>query len=70
MGKWEYICGLIIREIIMMDNKDKLLFELKTIISHLDEYKNALENGDEERLKALLEDGNQIKLRIDKRVKK
>lgn len=55
---------------LMMDNKDKLLFELKTIISHLDEYKNALENGDEERLKALLEDGNQIKLRIDKRVKK
>lgn len=27
MGKWEYICGLISREIIMMDNKDNIMSE-------------------------------------------
>lgn len=55
---------------LMIDNRDDLLFELDTLIKNLTDYKNALENKDEERLKDLLEEGNLIKLNIDKRGKK
>lgn len=55
---------------LMIDNKDKLLYELSTLISHLKEYEDALQQGDEEKLRLLLEDGNVIKLTIDKRGKK
>lgn len=55
---------------LMIDNRDDLLFELNTLIENLTEYKIALEESDEESLRTLLEEGNRIKLTIDKRGKK
>ncbi len=50
---------------LFMENRDNLVFEIDTIISSLQEYKTALENGDDETLKALLKDGSDRKERID-----
>ncbi len=55
---------------LMMDNRDKLSFELKTLISNLKKYSDALDSGDEEELKRLLAEGNERKLTIDARKKK
>lgn len=50
---------------LMTKNCDKLLPELTELISSLTEYKNALENKNQEDLRRLLSDGNQRKLKID-----
>lgn len=50
---------------LMTDNRDKLSSELSELISHLSEYLHALEQGDEEQLYELLEEGNRRKLQID-----
>ena len=42
-------------------NRDPLLFEVKNLIGHLQQYEQALEQGDRERLIALLADGSRIK---------
>jgi prephenate dehydrogenase len=42
---------------LFMFNKSPLIFELETIIEHLVEYKNAIENDDKEALTKLLKDG-------------
>ena len=47
-------------ELFMM-NKESLCTEIQTIITHLEEYKSAMENGDRERLKSLLKDGRELK---------
>ena len=52
---------------LMIDNKDKLTDELKTLIDNLNRYLTALQNGDEEGLKELLAEGNARKNAIDKR---
>ena len=54
---------------LMTDNKDKLSAELKVLIAHLQEYEDALEAGDEKKLKDLLAEGNALKLTIDARRK-
>lgn len=56
---------------LMIDNRDKLLGELKEFQSNLDKYREALENGDENALFDLLEEGNRMKVQIDskKRIK-
>lgn len=52
---------------LMMDNKDKLTEELSLLIDNLSKYLVALQNGDEDTLRALLDEGNQLKILIDKR---
>lgn len=42
-------------------NKDPLCFEIDYIIARLTEYRNAMQNNDAERLKALLRDGRILK---------
>ena len=51
---------------LMQDNRDYLTKELKILIGNLTEYEKALENGDEKKLKELLEEGNKLKIEIDK----
>jgi len=48
------------------DNADFLVEELESFILHLNEYKQALANKDVEKMKELLEDGNQKKLLSEK----
>lgn len=52
---------------LMIDNKDKLTEELSLLIDNLSKYLVALQNGDEDTLRALLDEGNQLKILIDKR---
>lgn len=52
---------------LMIDNKDKLTEELGLLIDNLGKYLVALQNGDEDTLRALLDEGNQLKILIDKR---
>lgn len=46
---------------LFMMNKNPLLFEIDTIIQHLTEYRNAIADGNGNRLKELLRDGRIIK---------
>lgn len=46
---------------LFMANRKPLLNEIDEIIKHLTNYKNAIENSDEEKLFKLLYDGNKIK---------
>ncbi len=55
---------------IMIDNKDLLSKELKLLINNLKKYSDALDSGDETKLRALLAEGNELKLAIDTRKKK
>lgn len=50
---------------LFLDNKDSLLFEIKTIIGHLTEYQNAIEMENAETLKQLLKEGSARKKWID-----
>jgi prephenate dehydrogenase len=51
---------------LTIDNADFLVDELNSFITHLSEYKNALENNDFELMKELLADGNEKKINSDK----
>ena len=51
---------------LTVDNKDFLVAEIDNIIDSLNEYKNALKAGDVNKMKELLEDGNQKKLASEK----
>lgn len=50
---------------LFLENRENLINEIDTIIKNLKEYSNALKNGDEATLKALLKDGRECKERID-----
>ncbi len=50
---------------LFFENSEPLLFELNSIIGSLEEYKIALENGDREKMEALLRDGRIAKEEID-----
>lgn len=50
---------------LFMENRDNLLFEIDTLIASLQEYKEALERQDADKLRALLKDGSDRKERID-----
>ncbi len=50
---------------LFFDNKEPLLFELECIITALDEYCDALKNGDKEKMRNLLRDGRLAKEQID-----
>lgn len=46
---------------LFLFNKDNLLSEIKSIVKNLKDFEEALENGDSERLFALLQEGSEIK---------
>ena len=50
---------------LFLQNKEPLLSELDTIISSLSDYRDALKNGDGERLSTLLRDGRIAKEQAD-----
>ena len=50
---------------LFLENRDNLLNEINTIIDSLAEYRDALESGDGDTLRALLRDGSERKERID-----
>ena len=50
---------------LFMENKEPLLFELDTIIRSLSEYRDAIAEGDNDRLRSLLRDGREAKEKID-----
>lgn len=51
---------------LTLDNADFLVEEIDNIISNLEDYKLALQQGDKEKMKQLLEEGNQKKLSCEK----
>ena len=50
---------------LFLDNGDNLVGELECLIRDLEEYRDAIRDGDEVRLKALLRDGRERKEEID-----
>ena len=50
---------------LFLENRDNLLFELDTLLGNLALYRNALEAGDIEALRQLLDEGRQIKEEVD-----
>ena len=50
---------------LTMDNADHLTVELDKFIKHLQEYRDALSNGDKDQLKQLLDEGNRIKIEVE-----
>lgn len=50
---------------LFLDNRGPLCAELRTLLTHLQEYLQALETGDASRLRALLKDGRERKTAIE-----
>lgn len=50
---------------LFLDNKEPLLFEIDSIIASLSEYRDAINDGDKEKLKSLLRDGRIAKESVD-----
>lgn len=50
---------------LFLENRDYLKFELDTLIRELQKYQAAIEDGDEARLVALLEEGKRRKEEVD-----
>ena len=50
---------------LFIENKENLIFELDFIISELQRYSDAIKNDDADRLKRLLREGKEMKLRAD-----
>ena len=51
---------------LMSDNGDNLVKEIDYLIKHLEEYKSAIKDKDQEKLYKLLEDGNTRKIEFEK----
>ncbi len=50
---------------LFLENRDNLLYELDVLIDHLTQYRNAMADGDSERLCRLLGEGRRIKEEVD-----
>ncbi len=50
---------------LFLENRDNLINEIDAIVNNLVQYRNAMENGDRERLTELLRDGRILKEQID-----
>ena len=50
---------------LFLDNRENLLKEINVLIDNLVDYRNAIENKDEETLRALLEEGKRRKEEVD-----
>ena len=55
---------------LFMANKEYLLEAIEDLEKHVAEYKNAIQSGDEEKLKALLQEGSEMKEVADKKARK
>jgi len=51
---------------LFMENREHLLHELDLFIASLEEYREALQMGDSDKMKALLYDGKRLKENVDK----
>lgn len=51
---------------LMIENRDNLVWQIDDLIKNLQEYKTAIDNGDEEGLKLLLQQGNDLKESAEK----
>ena len=51
---------------LMSDNADNLIPEIRGIAARLNEYADSLENADKECLYRLLDEGNRMKLSVEK----
>ena len=52
---------------LMLENSDFMLEELDVLIGNLSQYRNAIEHGDFDHLRSLLDDGRRIKEEVDGR---
>ena len=52
---------------LFLENKDYLLNEINGLITHLEAYRTAMENDDQETLTALLNEGKRMKEEVDGR---
>ena len=52
---------------LFIDNSDILISELDILIQSLNQYRDALESGDRDSLRALLDEGTKIKEEVDGR---
>ena len=50
---------------LFLENRENLLFELDTYLENIEAYRDALAQGDEEALKALLQAGSDRKKEVD-----
>lgn len=50
---------------LFLENRDKLINEMDIFIGHIMEYRDALEKGDRDKMRRLLEDGRRRKSEID-----
>ena len=50
---------------LFLENRDKLVSELDSLIAHLTAYRDAMEAGDREKLTGLLDEGKRLKEEID-----
>ncbi len=50
---------------LMIENKDYLVDQLKVLEKNIQDVKNALENGDRDRVRVLLEEGNEKKNKVE-----
>ncbi len=50
---------------LFLENKDNLINEIDSIVSNLLQYKEAMVNGDRQKLEKLLKDGKELKQKID-----
>jgi prephenate dehydrogenase len=52
---------------LFMENREHLLHELDVLLASLDEYREALQSEDADKMKALLYDGKRLKEEVDRR---
>lgn len=50
---------------LFLENKENMLFELDSIIGSLNEYRDAIENDDFDRLRDILREGRMLKEKVD-----
>ena len=50
---------------LFLENKDNILYEINTILDHITEYRDAIENDDSDTLRNLLEEGRRRKVEVD-----
>ena len=48
-----------------MENSDNLLYELNNLIGSLEQFRDAISDGDAEKLEVLLAEGRELKEKVD-----
>jgi prephenate dehydrogenase len=52
---------------LFLENRDHLLHELDLFLASLEEYRDAIQAGDSEKLQSLLRDGKRLKEEVDRK---